>query len=207
MEGSVSRPRVVSSVWLGRTLYHLLFTLDTGTCGDFTQEYSRGSQGQQNHGTTRGDEGTSPHKIKVPNTQLMMFWINLKKDFLAQLLILFIVSSTCESVNHLNPNKHRSKSGRQDVGLVWPYCLSVEGREEPTVTDAPISRRRRSGWWMGPNQQQTEQLQETSPHHVYGNQPFSRDLLIAPEGWGGRKKQLDSPFFFTKKSSRLSTFH
>lgn len=42
-------------------------------CGFFTQECSRGPQGQQSRGTTRGDDGTSPHKIKVLNTQLMMF--------------------------------------------------------------------------------------------------------------------------------------
>lgn len=38
---------------------------------------------------------------------------------------------------------------------------------------------------MESNQQQTDLPQETSPHHVYGNQHFSRDTLIASEGGGG----------------------
>lgn len=38
---------------------------------------------------------------------------------------------------------------------------------------------------MASNQQQTDLPQETSPHHVYGNQHFSRDLLIAAQGAGG----------------------
>ncbi len=54
---------------------------------------------------------------------------------------------------------------------------------------------------MGSNQQQTDLPQETSPRHVYGNQHFSRDLLIATEGEGkGGEKQLDSPSFFCKEN-------
>lgn len=45
---------------------------------------------------------------------------------------------------------------------------------------------------MGSNQQQTDLPQETSPNHVPGNQHFSRDPLIALEGGGTAKKQLDS---------------
>lgn len=41
---------------------------------------------------------------------------------------------------------------------------------------------------MASNQQQTDLPQETSPHHVYGNQHFSRDLLIASEGEGEELK-------------------
>lgn len=61
---------------------------------------------------------------------------------------------------------------------------------------------------MDSNQQQTDLPQETSPHHVYGNQHFSRDPLIATEGEGeGAEKQLDSPSFSAEKISRLSAVH
>lgn len=48
---------------------------------------------------------------------------------------------------------------------------------------------------MEPNQQQTDLPQEASPHHVYGNQHFSRDTLIASEGGapGGAKTIGFSP--------------
>lgn len=58
---------------------------------------------------------------------------------------------------------------------------------------------------MASNQQQTDLPQETSPQHVYGNQHFSRDLLIVSEGGEeGAEKQLDSPSFSSRKISRLS---
>lgn len=85
-----------------------------------------------------------------------------------------------------------------EAGLDW----------ETDLTSALLSAPRRSGWWMSSNQQQTDLPQETSPHHVYGNQHFSRDPLIASEGEGeGGEKQLDSPSFSVKKISRLSTVH
>lgn len=46
---------------------------------------------------------------------------------------------------------------------------------------------------MGSNQQQTDLPQETSPNHVPGKQPFSRELLIALEGGEAARKQSDSP--------------
>lgn len=56
---------------------------------------------------------------------------------------------------------------------------------------------------MEPNQQQTDLPQETSPHHVYGNQHFSRDTLIASEGGApGEPKQLDSLLFSTKENQQ-----
>ncbi|MED6232581.1 hypothetical protein ATANTOWER_032729 [Ataeniobius toweri] len=58
---------------------------------------------------------------------------------------------------------------------------------------------------MDSNQQQTDQLQETSPRHVYGNQLFSRDWLIAAKGEGGRRqKTIEFSLFSAKKISRLS---
>lgn len=96
---------------------------------------------------------------------------------------------------------------------VWAFCDPLSTKEvgldcKTNLSSALLFAPRRSDWWMGSNQQQTDLPQETSPHHVYGNQHFSRDLLIVTEGEGeGDKKQLDSPSFSTKKISRLSTFH
>lgn len=59
---------------------------------------------------------------------------------------------------------------------------------------------------MEPNQQQTDLPQETSPHHVYGNQHFSRDTLIASEGGAaGEPKQLDCLLPSTRKISGAAT--
>lgn len=97
-------------------------------------------------------------------------------------------------------------------GRAWTCCNLMSGiwraglELETDLTSALLSAPRRSGWLMGSNQRQTDLPQETSPHHVYGNQHFSRGPLIAAEGEGeGGEKQLDSPSFSAEKISRLST--
>ena len=61
---------------------------------------------------------------------------------------------------------------------------------------------------MGSNQQQTDLPQETSPHHVYGNQHFSRDLLIATEGEveEGKKKKIGFALIFCQENQQTVHF-
>lgn len=83
-------------------------------------------------------------------------------------------------------------------------CISEAGLDWGTyLTSAILSSPRRSGWWMGCNQQQTDLPQETSPHRVYGNQHFSRDPLIATEGGGGweGKNNWILPHLLQRKSA------
>lgn len=97
-------------------------------------------------------------------------------------------------------------------GRAWTCCNRVSHKWkagldwETDLTSALLSAPRRSGWWMGSNQQQTDLPQETSPHHVYGNQHFSRDPLIATEeeeGWRDRKTIGFSLIFCKENQDRL----
>lgn len=129
------------------------------------------------------------------------------------LLCALTLTSKFESVNHLAVNKplprgllgHVVRGGGAGCGPAATLFLWVVGLYlGEDLTSALLSAPRRSGWWMGSNQQQTDLPQETSPHHVYGNQHFSRDPLIATEGEGeGGGKQLDSLSFSAKKISTV----
>ncbi|KAK2902358.1 hypothetical protein Q8A73_012104 [Channa argus] len=56
---------------------------------------------------------------------------------------------------------------------------------------------------MESNQQQTDLPQETSPHHVYGNQPFSRDRLIVTQGEGEGGKNNWILLIFLEESQQI----
>lgn len=73
---------------------------------------------------------------------------------------------------------------------------------ETDLTGALLSAPRRSVWWMDSNQQQTDLPQETSPHHVYGNQHFSRDTLIASQGEGEGAKTIGFSLIFCKENQQ-----
>lgn len=117
--------------------------------------------------------------------------------------------------NHLG--LYKCQRGCFSSGMCRPRCgpaadlvLCVWDLETClTVPSSFVSSPRRSSWWMGSNQQQTDLPQETSPHHVYGNQHFSRDPLIAAPGGraGESKKTIRFSFVYCKSKSadRLNT--
>lgn len=148
-------------------------------------------------------------EIRIPSRSVKL---HFKRNLGWGSNIVYCVTSKFESATELTVFNWLWWPGWR--GRAWTCCNLVlniwkAGLDwETDLTSALLSAPRRSGWWMASNQQQTDLPQETSPHHVYGNQHFSRDPLIATEGEGeGAEKQLDSPSFSAEKISRLSAVH